>query len=157
MEKKSQKPLSERIRKGAHGLLSIFLLIFTGFGLLRLYGSLTLWEYLQEIGLRSSPLYLAITGGLWVITGVIGIFFHLSKRKWSIAYMRILSLVFSIWFWLDLWIFQPQDRRVHNWEFQLIFNILVLVLVFGLSALQLYKSYSTKSAEPIASTGGEHA
>lgn len=157
MEKKSQKPLSVCIQKGAHTLLSIILLIFAGFCFLRLYGSLTLWEYLQEIGLRSPPLYLAITGGLWFVTGVIGVFFHLSKHKWSIAYMRILSLVFSVWFWLDLWIFQPQDRQIHNWKFQLLLNILILVLIFGLSALQRYKYYVTKITEPVASTGGEHA
>ena len=157
MEKRSYNSALAYLRKGSQIFTPIILAIFTLFGFLRLYGSLALWNYLTEIGLRNSTLYLSITGFIWGITGITGLFVYIRKRKWAMNYMRILSLVFSAWFWLDMEIFQPQGEQIRNRLFLLILNILILGMIFGSSVLLRYEYSVIKKNIANTTTGEKHA
>jgi hypothetical protein len=107
-------------------LLALGVLTFAGISLLRLYQVLVQWGFLAEI-LPFSPLYLALTGLVWGLVGLVLGWGLLRGRTWAPGFTRLVALAFLIYFWLDRLLLA---RQTTNWPFAAVMSLLVLALVF---------------------------
>jgi hypothetical protein len=83
-------------------IILLFLLPFYALiGWLRLAETLNYWDYLLELNIWPRPLYFAITGGMIGAAFTLAWVFLLLQLKFSGLFIRVLGIVFLIWFWID--------------------------------------------------------
>lgn len=88
------------------------------------------WDYLQTLFISVSLPYLALTALIWAVIGL-GLFFGLWKgQKWASDNLKIFSILFAIYYWVDqLWLGADPNRSVDD-RFQIVVTVLVLNLIF---------------------------
>lgn len=105
-------------------ILSFWISIWNG---VRLVDAILFWKTLKSYGI--SPLYIAISGGTWLITGV---FLGLGVGRgkvWSWAASFGGAAGFASWYWFDRLVLQEPRA---NWPFALgltIFSLLFVALI----------------------------
>ena len=113
--------------------------IMIGFGLLALSGlqrfgvSLTSWYWLTNAGVTPGPLYLALSGALLGLLGLLAFFWLLLRGR---AYGRVVmaaALLFALIYWLDRVLISRADGLGAN----LVFAILVTIVSLLFTALVL--------------------
>ena len=110
-------------------------------GWLRLQQAIYYWSILEQLKLYPSALYLAISGGLMGLSGlVVGlmIWFHQTLADWAALAIAVVWLGVT---WLERLALAATPAASVNWPFMLGFTILVLIAV-GLPVLRrLWSSY----------------
>jgi hypothetical protein len=82
-------------------LLALGVLIITVINLIRLVLSVRYWGFLNsQLGI--SPLYLALTGLIWTITGLLLIWGLWRAKYWAPKLMQAVALTYALYYWLDL-------------------------------------------------------
>jgi hypothetical protein len=109
--------------------LLIFVLFDDIINLLRLCEAIFFWKVLEKY--HASPLYLAITGGIWLIVSSGLIFGIWSKKKWAWAGSIVWLCCFAAWYWFDRLVVEIPHA---NWPFTLFWTFLIL----GISAIILF-------------------
>jgi hypothetical protein len=108
------------MRVTAIAMLSFWFAIWNG---ARMAETITLWETLKSYD--ANPLYIAVSGGIWLITGfLIGLGLWRGKIwAWTAAFWSATG--YSTWYWVDRLVFQEPRA---NWPFAL--GITVLSFLF---------------------------
>jgi hypothetical protein len=118
-------PIIKRPRQVTIFILLCFLISFW-YGV-RLVEGILFWETFRIYGIN--PLYIAFSGGLWFITGlVVGVGVWRGKA-WSWVASLFSSASFVIWYWFDRLVFESLRN---DWPFALgvtICCILIVVLI----------------------------
>jgi len=104
-------------------LLVLSLMIWNG---LRLWTSLAWWNVLIEFSVRPSPTVTAISGAVWVVTGVVIIWGIWQKKAWTAKLLIGASAGYTVWYWSERLIWQNPHP---NWLFVVIVNLAALLLI----------------------------
>ncbi len=116
-------------------------LIFTGIYWTRFSQTLARWDFLRSLPLSVPPLYLAATGLLWGLLGLLlswGLW-----RGWRRAprLLRISVLAYFGFYWFDRLALAAHDRAGGNWPFMLVITTLVVVLVYWIMSRTAVRTY----------------
>ncbi len=85
---------------------------------------------LQSLPLTVSPVYLAVDGLVWGVSGLILSWGLWTGQTWAGKAGLVLALLFAAAFWIDLiWISEPEQLQT-RWLINLVFTALGLSAVF---------------------------
>lgn len=138
----SMKKITPQKRPFLLKVLAFCLLIITMSGALRLYGALTSWNLLSELGLPVRPLYLAVYGGIQAVAALIGCFGLWFRQRWSLTYNLIFLPLILLWYWLDRLLLTRSEIANENLLFTVIATLIFLIFSM-LSLSWLKKHYFT--------------
>ncbi|HBA90535.1 MAG: hypothetical protein A2X24_02410 [Chloroflexi bacterium GWB2_54_36] len=100
-------------------LLAFAMLVLSLSGWLRLQQSLARWDDLSQAGLQPGPLYLAITGALAGLAGLVVCIALWRRSRWAPGLTIVVLVSCIIWLWVDrLWIARS-PAALTNWPFLL--------------------------------------
>jgi uncharacterized membrane protein (DUF2068 family) len=120
-EHKNKRPLSVT-------LLSLSVLSFAVIHLVRFGTTLAEWTFLASLPLTVSPIYLAATGLIWGVVGLVlypGLWFG---KRWAKNTVFFAALVYGLYYWLEQLFIMDSPLRNSNWPFQIILSIVLLAL-----------------------------
>ncbi len=130
-------------RPAGVSLLAFVVLIIAAVGGIRLAQSIENWNSLAGLP-QVSPLYLALTGLFWALTGLplaVALWKGSPHSGWA---ARIFILLYSLYAWMDrLLVANVLGRPDKGYDllFLIVFNLLILILFFGILSLSKVKSY----------------
>lgn len=126
-------------------ILSLGVLLSSGFHWVRLAQALRLWDYLESLPLTVSPLYLALTGGVFGLLGVIAAGLLWWGHRWAPAVARTYGIGVAAASWVDRALSAAPGRE--PWLLLLLFTILFLGLLLAIlahpPAAAFFKSHTT--------------
>jgi hypothetical protein len=116
---KNRRPLSVTFL--ALGVLSFAIIHLGRFAL-----ALAEWSFLASLPLTVSPIYLAATGLIWGIAGLVlypGLWFG---KRWAKKSVFFAVLVYGLYYWLEQLVIMDSPLRKVNWPFQITATVLIL-------------------------------
>jgi hypothetical protein len=93
---------------------------------LRLIQAIIFWPILTEYNSSPGPLYLAVSGGVWLLAGVSAVLGMWKGKKWAWYMVVGGTPSYLCWYWLDRLVLQEPHS---NWPFALVSTIILLSLV----------------------------
>ncbi|MCX6038271.1 MAG: hypothetical protein NTW99_10350 [Chloroflexi bacterium] len=97
------------------------IVVFTAVGNgLRLGEAVFFWKILEEFG--ANPLYISISGGTWLVAGIVIGYGLWRGRAWSWAAAFGGAAIYGFWYWFDRLVLQEPHA---NWPFALAFTVLL--------------------------------
>jgi hypothetical protein len=118
-------------------ILALFVLCLTAWNGLHLGVAISFWNTLRQYNAQPEPLYIAVTGGFWLLAGI-PLFWGLWRGySWARNVTLITAAIYMSWYWFDRLAIQPIPHS--NWPFVLSVNILILVF----TAIVLFNPQST--------------
>lgn len=120
-------------------LVLLGVLTLAGFNLLRFVASLQQWIFLDSLP-TVHPVYLAVTGFLWAITGLVLVRGLWLGKQWSVRGTQAWVLLYSLYFWLDRWLVASNGSG-YNWPFAVVMNCIFVVLVFWILSNRKAKAF----------------
>ncbi len=112
-------------------ILSIVTLLISMLGWLRLLVAIGDWDYLGEVAPAVLPVYLAISGMIWALIGMVsavGIWF---RRRWALILLGCAVASFTVWYWMDKLLLSANPEAISNWGFSLVLTICNLAYFTG--------------------------
>jgi hypothetical protein len=106
-------------------ILAIFILWIAILNGLRLGEAIYFWKTLDEY--RVSPLYISLSGTLWLIVGVMLVWGLWQRKDWGRKAVILGTLAYTSWYWFDRLVLQALHA---NWPFVLFTNIMLLLIIF---------------------------
>ena len=111
--------------------LLLIIVIFTTSNWARVWNSVQLMDFLNELPLSVSPWYLMISGAVWgllgILAAVIMVWRGCSRAPWMVPLM---AAAYSVNFWIEqLFIMVSPLRRV-NWPFVIVADIIIVIFAF---------------------------
>lgn len=88
------------------------------------------WDWLKFAGVLPGPLYLAITGGLWGIAGILAAVWLLRGRLWSRLVGFSVVLFYVLTYWIDRLFFAQSPGVSTNTVFSLLVTAAALLISF---------------------------
>lgn len=120
-------------------MLAIGVLIFSGFHLLRFMWALELWDFLIGL-LPIHPLYLALSGLVWSLIGLIMTWGLWRGHRWAPLTTFLAVLAYSMYYWLDRLILSPSGGG-SNLPFAIAANLVLLIVVGWILYRRKSKAY----------------
>jgi uncharacterized membrane protein (DUF2068 family) len=115
-------------------LLTLFSLLFLGIGFwngLRIVNGIGYSSVFQEYQVDVQPIYLILTGALWLVVGLIACWGLWKVKSWA-WYLSIISIVcYDSWYWFDRLVIQTPHS---NW----LFALAVTIIIAGLFLLYFF-------------------
>jgi hypothetical protein len=108
-------------------ILAICILWFTGSNGLRLGEAIYFWKTLEEY--RLSPLYISLSGGLWLTIGLTLVWGLWQGKAWARMAVTIGTILYTFWYWFDRLVLEKPHA---NWPFVLSANIILLLIFFSI-------------------------
>jgi hypothetical protein len=105
-------------------LLAVYVFLVACWNGLRLGSAIFYWKTLAEYG--SHPLYIAISGGVWFIAGLLLAWGLWRGKAWAWIAATGSAAGYGCWYWLDRLVLQKPHA---NWPFALIFTIVSLLFI----------------------------
>ena len=122
-------------------LLSILFALGSLFSLIKFSQTLLQWNNLKNLPLSISPAYLAIDGLVWWATGLVLSLALWRGKGWSRPAVMILSMVYSLEFWVDkIWIAEPEGLA-QRWPINLLLTIIGLGMILLVLNLKSTRDY----------------
>jgi hypothetical protein len=112
-------------------LLLWLVLSLSAWGLVRLLAALRWWTVLYEFEARLSPLFLAITGALWLIGGGVLLWGLFGGGRWTYRAIPMAIAVWLVEYWSERLFFESPRA---NLPFALIASLLLFIVTL-ISAL----------------------
>lgn len=122
-------------------VLIVGLLVVSLASWLRLRLAVLNWEFLPELGAAASPLYLALSAGVWGLLSLacaVGLYF---RQAWAPNLTRLTCVLLTAWYWVERLSLTQSDLSAQNWPFALGFTLAILVFTFGTLALKAQKAF----------------
>ena len=105
--------------------LAIMLVFVAAWNGLRLGQTIFFWKTLQAYG--AHPLYIAISGAVWLITGLLLAWGFWLGKAWGWAAVLAGTAAYTAWYWFDRLVLQQPHA---NWPFVLVANGVFLLIIF---------------------------
>jgi len=109
-------------------LLAIYALLMAFWNGLRLMQGVIFWPSFQAYNLRPAPIYIVISGGFWMIIGLIDSWGLWERKVWSWSITVIITISYGLWYWSDRLIFQKPHA---NWPFALGATFILISTAFS--------------------------
>lgn len=122
-------PHSTRSKHFFYWVLWAGFLVFSLSGWVRLADVIYNWYWYTRFGIVPSPLYLALSGGVWGAVGVFPLIWMPFRRPWYRLVSLISALLYAVLFWLDRLLIVPARGEPNNDLFALLVTILLVVFV----------------------------
>jgi hypothetical protein len=100
IEKQEVTASARTSRPASVTILALGVLTITVINLVRLILSIRDWEFLASWP-GVSPLYIALTGLIWTLTGLILLWGLWGAKNWAPRLMQALVLTYALYYWLD--------------------------------------------------------
>ena len=116
--------------------LSVIILVMYAFWLaiwngLRLGSAIFFWKTLADYG--AHPLYIAISGGAWLITGLLLVWGLWRGETWGWKAAIGSTASYVVWFWFDRLVLQKPHS---NWPFALTASVVSLLIILPILFLR---------------------
>ena len=127
------------------GAMFEFLLVLVVVNAARAVNAIRLWDYLAEIPLTASPLYMLITGVLWALRSLwVGWWVWQGKPQAPRA-LRWTITGYAFYFWADQLFLRVNPLRETNWPFMFALTAFVVLFTFlGLTHPNVVAFYEVK-------------
>jgi hypothetical protein len=125
-------------------LLLWLVLSFSAWGAVRLFGAFRWWNVLNEFGARLSPLYLSLTGLVWIVVGAILLWSLFTGKSWVKLVIPISIFLWVVEYWVERMFFESSRA---NFFFALSVSILLFTVTFVSAFNQKTKRFFFKSEE----------
>src|SRR5512140_2043494 len=112
-------------------------LCLSSWGLLRLLGTLRWWEVVDRFRSSLSPQYLALTGAVWMVAGIVLLWSIYAGKRWAYLALPLSIFIWLAEYWLERIFFQ--DPRA-NLSF-------MIAVTLAISALTLVITYNRRTKE----------
>ncbi len=133
--------LSTRSRPRQITILCWVYLLISIFYFLKLGQVLLHWSSLEKLPLTISPLYLASDSLVWCVSAIILTWGLWVGRSWSRPTTLILSILFSMVFWVDkIWIAEPEGLA-QRWPISLVLTMIGLGMILLVLSLKSTRDY----------------
>jgi hypothetical protein len=126
-------------------LLYIVVLTLSAWNGLRLWTALAWHSILNEFSARPTPIITAVSGAIWLITGVILLWSIWQKKAWAAKLLLSAAAGYSIWYWGERLIWQNPHP---NWLFAVIVNLVLLVFILSTARLITREAHERKNENP---------
>lgn len=94
---------------------------------LRVYSAILWWSTLAEFASPPSPVYIAISGGIWLIVSMLLLWGLWQAKAWIRYALLGAGAALALWYWSDRFLFQSPGG---NWPFTLAATVLLMVILF---------------------------
>ena len=108
-------------------ILAMLVLVVAIWNGLRLGETIFFWKTLEYYG--AHPLYIAISGGVWLIIGLLLAWGLWLGKSWGWAGALGGTVGYSAWYWFDRLVLQQPHA---NWPFVLVANLVSLLVIFAI-------------------------
>ena len=128
-------------------LLALSVLSFTAIHLVRFGAALAQWSFLASLPLSVPPLYLATTGLVWGMVGLVlypGLWLG---KLWAKKAVFFAAPVYGLYYWLEQVFFMDSPLRNANWLFQIFLSIFLLALLVWVIRRPATRTYFGESHE----------
>lgn len=115
---------TKKVRSTSITLLALFFLWLAAWNGLRFGETIFFWKTLVIYG--ANPLYIAISGGVWFIAGLLLVWGLWFGKTWGWPAALAGTVGYNAWYWFDRLVLQKPHA---NWPFALIVNIVLLLLI----------------------------
>lgn len=122
-------------------ILLYLVLCLTAWSGLRLVSTIQWWGTLDEYAAPAGPVYIAITGGAWLVAGAGLLWGMWQAKSWIRVALLGVGAGFDAWYWCDRLLLQTPRA---NWPFALGATFLLLILVIICIAHPGTKEYFIK-------------
>ncbi len=112
-------------------ILSGVTLAISLLGWLRLLVAVGDWDYLGEIAPAVLPVYLAISGVIWALIGLVSAVGIWLRRRWALILLGCAVISFTVWYWMDRLLLSANPEANSNWAFSLLMTAGILIYFSG--------------------------
>ncbi|MFZ5912551.1 MAG: hypothetical protein ACOYYU_21330 [Chloroflexota bacterium] len=124
-------------------ILLWLVLSLTAWGGLRLWTAIQWWNGLQEFGTPPGALYIAVSGGAWLLAGLSLLWGGWRGKAWARIGLVGAAAGFSVWYWCDRLFFQAPRA---NWAFALGATAVLLVFTSVCACLPPVRIFFAKQS-----------
>jgi len=143
--------MSDNRRPTSITLLALFVLGLALWNGLRMTKAIVFWSIMKEYNAKPGPLYVALGGGFWLVTGLTIAWYLWRGKAWAWFAALGSTVGYGTWYWFDRLVFQePHSNR----SFALISTIL-LILFFSVlfhRGVTHYIYQKSRNTYPFSST-----
>jgi len=142
---------SNQMQKRPSGIKALTILYFliSLFYLLKLSQVLFQWSWLERLPLTISPYYLVVDSLVWITVGISLVWGFWKGKAWSRPAAMILSILYSLAFWIErIWIAEPEGLA-RRWPFNLFLTVVGIGLIFFVLNRKSSKEYFQKNPAKI--------
>jgi len=107
-------------------LLYLLVLTMTAWNGLRAWTSIAWQGVLNEFSAHPSPIVTAVSGGVWMVFGIILVWGVWQKRPWTANLLVGTAAGYSVWYWIERLVWQNPHP---NWLFAVIVNLAGIVFI----------------------------
>lgn len=106
---------------------------------LRLAGALTAWDWLETFGVLPGPLYVAISGAVFMLALAAAAGMLYIRARGFVWAVRGVTLAYALWYWLDRLLLTRDDTTRVNWPFVLAATLILAGYVFMVTATEAHR------------------
>jgi len=108
-------------------------------GGLRMAAALRGWDWLTTLGISPGPLYLAISGGLFLLAFPVAAVLLLWGENRNLAALAVRGVCFTyaLWYWGDRLLLTRDEATRANLPFALVFSLVLLGYVYAVISLEM--------------------
>jgi hypothetical protein len=107
-------------------LLLGLVLFLTVWNALRLWTALAWQSTLSEFTAKPAPIVSAVSGGVWMVVGIILLWSIWQKKAWATTVLLGAATAYTIWYWSDRFIWQNPHP---NWPFAIVVNLALIIFI----------------------------
>lgn len=98
-------------------------------------------RFLATLELYPGPIYIAVSGAIWGIGGLLSSLGLWLRKKWSRTISLMITLLFTAWYWIDEFLFSPLSASRPNLLFRIAVTIISLSYIFIVLFHPHYRRY----------------
>ena len=126
-------------------LLLCLVLSMTAWNALRLWTALAWNNVLNEFSAQPISTITAISGALWMVTGIILLWGIWQKKAWAAKLLLGASAGYIVWFWCEQLIWQNPHP---NWLFTVIVNLVLMIFILFTTKSLTREAHERKIENP---------
>ena len=123
-------------------LLLWLVLTLSAWNGLRLWTALSWHNIVDEFSAQPSSAVIAISGGVWMVIGIILVWGILQRKAWAVKLLLGASAGYTVWYWSERFIWQSPHP---NWLFAVIVNLGLLAFILFTTKLLTREAHERKN------------
>jgi hypothetical protein len=125
-------------------LLTWVVLILASLGWLRFSAAIRQWSFFNSLNPAPPLFYLAITGFIWGLIGVILVWGLFLGRSWAPQLARGSAIAYATVYWMDRLFIADKSALISRWPFAFGLTVLLIGYTFWVLSRQKVQQYYQK-------------
>jgi hypothetical protein len=126
-------------------LLLLLVLTLSAWNALSLWTALVWKNTLDEFSAIPTPMVIAVSSTVWIVTGIVLIWGVWQKKAWAAILLLGASAGYTVWYWSERLLWQTPHP---NWLFAVIVNLGLLVFILFTTKLLAREAHERKNENP---------